>query len=86
MNLSADKGYDTAKQLLKEKYGKPWLVAEEHLRAMTEGPDIKTGDCDALSKLALRMNIMHFESSQHCLQIRNRGVGDALEDRSQAAL
>jgi hypothetical protein len=55
VNLDPEEGYATAKKILRERYGVPWKVAEDHVRSLTEGGAIRTGDIDGIAELATRL-------------------------------
>jgi hypothetical protein len=46
--LPSDVAYDEAKRMLKEQFGRPWMVADEFLQKLTEGPSIRNHDQKAL--------------------------------------
>ena len=50
--MDADIGYLTAKKLLDDKYGDPYVVSNAYLKKVLEWPSIKTGDDAAVDRLA----------------------------------
>ena len=53
--LEPHEGYARAKNILDRRYGRPWQVAEDHLRTLTEGPQVKSGDFKGLSELSIEI-------------------------------
>ena len=48
-------GLRRAKSILARRYGRPWQLAEQYLRELTEGPVLKGADYRALGDLSLKM-------------------------------
>ena len=53
--LYGRQGYDKARQLLYQRYGKPYKIAQAYIEKLVDGPPIKPNDAKALTELALCM-------------------------------
>lgn len=45
-------GYTTARKLLKERFGEPYVIASAHIEQITKGPPLKASDREGLLNLA----------------------------------
>ncbi|XP_020915950.1 uncharacterized protein LOC110253389 [Exaiptasia diaphana] len=45
-------GYVTARKLLKERFGEPYVIANAHIEQITKGPPLKASDREGLLNLA----------------------------------
>ena len=52
---SSEIGYLEARRILETNYGEPHVVVDAYVRAITEGPFIRSGDSEGLAKLASSM-------------------------------
>jgi hypothetical protein len=50
------KGYRHAKEILQRRYGQPWIIAEDYLRRLMTGPQVKANDGAGLSRLSLEIS------------------------------
>ena len=66
IQLSAEIGFETAKQLLTERYGNPYRIIEAYRKETKHWPQIKAGDADPYQKfqnfLVKLENIGHLQS------------------------
>ncbi len=53
--LPPNSGYDTAKNILKAKYGRPHVIARAYLQQILSGPAIKSNEAEGITKLATLM-------------------------------
>ena len=68
--LGPELGYAKARELLEGSFGRPWIIAEQLLKELTEGPSLKANDNAALRKLSLclskcSMNVLHAGFAPH---------------------
>ena len=62
--LPPEEGYRKAKELLLANFGRPWTIAEDFVRRLTEGPAIKANDHAALRALCLDLTKCELNLSQ----------------------
>ncbi|XP_028418048.1 uncharacterized protein LOC114544531 [Dendronephthya gigantea] len=53
--MKEDEGYEEARKLLKERYGKEYRVAAAHLQRLVDGPPIKSEDANALQQFSIQL-------------------------------
>ena len=57
MNLPAEQGYVTAKNTLKENFGKPHIIAKAHIKKLENLPALKQADGPSLLEFARNLEI-----------------------------
>ncbi|XP_028417945.1 uncharacterized protein LOC114542641 [Dendronephthya gigantea] len=55
LSMKEDEGYEEARKLLKERYGKEYRVAAAHLQRLVDGPPIKSEDANALQQFSIQL-------------------------------
>jgi hypothetical protein len=55
LSMNPEEGYTEAKRLLKERYGQKYRIAAAHVKALTEGPSIKSEDGNALVQFSIQL-------------------------------
>ena len=59
VNLPAEQGYMTAKNTLKENFGKPHIIAKAHIKKLVGLPPLKQADGPTLLEYARNLEIAH---------------------------
>ena len=56
-NLPLDEGYSTAKETLRENFGKPHVIAEAHIKKLENLPKLKSADGPSLLGFARNLDV-----------------------------
>ncbi len=55
LSMNPEEGYTEARRLLKERYGQKYRIDAAHVKALTEGPSIKSEDGNALVQFSIQL-------------------------------